>query len=232
MGRPGFDEDQMKKTDTNHTPELDTNNVDRSEKVINKDNVKMPNLSKKLKKKKVPKLLIKPIRKEEITSVNEDVAEECSTVIMDMVSKTVKQIDSEEQEQKMPPIIVKIPKLAISPKKVSKRENVKSPLKNCIKNLDFGLSKQPTVSIKNLKILPPVPPEVTEAILELANEDLEISEPKKVENKNPITSKSSPMKPLTSTIKLQTPPPLCVIRNKRKVKSPEATSKNTLEQKE
>ena len=55
-----------------------------------------------------------------------------------MVSKTVKQIDSSESEQKMPPIIVKIPKVAISPKKISKKENIKSPSKSCIKNLDFA----------------------------------------------------------------------------------------------
>merc|ERR1712233_175579 len=165
------------------------------------------------------------IRKEEKPTINENVTEECSSLINDMVSKTVKQIDSSESEQKMPPIIVKIPKVAISPKKISKKENIKSPSKSCIKNLDFAFSKQPTVSIKNLKILPPVPPEVTEAILELANADEEISDSKKVEDKKPSTPKPSPTK-------LQTPPPLSVIKNKRKVKSPEATSEKILEQKD
>merc|ERR1711874_152414 len=112
----------------------------------NKTKRTSPNLSKRLKQKKVPKLLIKPIRKEE---KNGNMTEDNTTLVKEMVTSTVNQPGSLEKETKMPPIIVKIPKVSISPKKTSK------------KNLDFAYSKQPIVPIKNLKILPPVPPEVT-----------------------------------------------------------------------
>jgi hypothetical protein len=190
------------------------------------------NLSKKLKKRKIPKLLIKPIKKDEETSVQENVSEECSKLLSEMVTTTVKKVESEVQEPKMPPIIVKIPKLSISPKKSSKKDIVKSPTKNCIKKLNFTYGKQPTVSIKNLKILPPVPPEVTEAILELANADDIVPDSCNKEDKKTSASKASPLKPFSSKLKLQTPPPLCVIRNKKKAKSPEIAPVATIGQQE
>eukprot|EP00090_Calanus_glacialis_P001582 TRINITY_DN11151_c0_g1_i2.p1 TRINITY_DN11151_c0_g1~~TRINITY_DN11151_c0_g1_i2.p1 ORF type:complete len:1784 (-),score=477.31 TRINITY_DN11151_c0_g1_i2:958-5901(-) len=190
------------------------------------------NLSKKLKKRKIPKLLIKPIKKDEETSIQENVAKECSKLLSEMVTTTVKKVESEVQEPKMPPIIVKIPKLSISPKKSSKKDIVKSPTKNCIKKLNFTFGKQPTVSIKNLKILPPVPPEVTEAILELANADEVVPDSRNKEDKKPSASKASPLKPFSSKLKLQTPPPLCVIRNKKKAKSPEIAPVATVDQQE
>ena len=190
------------------------------------------NLSKKLKKKKIPKLLIKPIRKDEELQTQDNVAEECSALVKEMVTSTVSKLDTEVIEPKMPPIIVKIPKLSISPKKSSKKDNIKSPTKNCIKKRNFSFTKQPTVSIKNLKIIPPVPPEVTEAILELANAEEIVPDAPSKEEKKSSPLKIPPIKPFSTKLKLQTPPPLCVIKNKKKAKSPEKTTESPVEQRE
>merc|ERR1711892_1171262 len=190
------------------------------------------NLSNKLKKKKIPKLLIKPIRKDEELQTQDNVAEECSALVKEMVTSTVFKLDTEVIEPKMPPIIVKIPKLSISPKKSSKKDNIKSPTKNCIKKLNFSFTKQPTVSIKNLKIIPPVPPEVTEAILELANAEEIVPDAPSKEEKKSSPLKIPPIKPFSTKLKLQTPPPLCVIKNKKKAKSPEKTTESPVEQRE
>merc|ERR1712106_815326 len=191
-------DDQGEQIDITYTKELSNEVIAEERKLQSSekqdDQVKkttMPqkaNLSKKLKKKKIPKLLIKPIRKDEELQTQDNVAEECSALVKEMVTSTVSKLDTEVIEPKMPPIIVKIPKLSISPKKSSKKDNIKSPTKNCIKKLNFSFTKQPTVSIKNLKIIPPVPPEVTEAILELANAEEIVPDVPSIEE-----NKSSPL---------------------------------------
>merc|ERR1712083_731341 len=167
------------------------------------------------KKNKIPKLLIKPIKRDNEHSVHEN-----------FEAKNTRQApenDEGDELPKMPPIIVKIPKQSISTKKSPKKEYLKSPVKNCIKKLNFSLPKQPTVSIKNLKILPPMPPEVTEAILELADEIVPETITKE-EKKISTPQKQSPIKQIPPKVKLQTPPPLSVIKNKKKVKTPEVTN--------
>merc|ERR1739838_159977 len=105
--------------------------------------------SKNAKSRKVPKLVIKPIKKDEVAPPQENVHEICSLLLCELVNTCVTKVDGEMEELKMPPIIVKIPKASISPKKMSKKDNVKSPQK-CIKKLNFTFSKQPSVTIKNL----------------------------------------------------------------------------------
>eukprot|EP00092_Neocalanus_flemingeri_P005869 GFUD01006317.1.p1 GENE.GFUD01006317.1~~GFUD01006317.1.p1 ORF type:complete len:3795 (+),score=856.15 GFUD01006317.1:678-11387(+) len=179
------------------------------------------NLSKNTENRKVPKLVIKPIKKDDIATSEENVLEICSILLSELVNTCVKTVDCEMEELKMPPIIVKIPKASISPKKSSKKDNVKSP-KTCIKKLNFSFSKQPSVTIKNLKILPPVPPPVTEAILELANVDeAKLNSITKHDKEKKTISKNSRSKQISPKLQLQTPPPLCVIRNKKKMKTSE-----------
>ena len=135
--------------------------------------------------RKVPKLVIKPVRKPS----NE-------------ISKGKNETKTNgESDTKLPPIIVKIPKSSISPKKNSKKET-KTPEK-AIKNLNITFSKQPKVTVKNLKILP----------LKKPSEELENSK-----NKND--------KDVAPKISIQTPPPLAVIKNKTKSKSPETVEEN------
>jgi len=167
-------------------------------------------------------LVIKPIKKDDIDSNEENVHDICSLLLKELVNTCVTNVDGEIEELKLPPIIVKIPKASISPKKVAKKDNIKSP-KKCIKKLNFTFSKQPSVTIRNLKILPPLPPPVTETILEIANKNEDNCKGKHNKEKK-TTLKNSPSKQILSKLQIQTPPPLCVIRNKKKIKSPEVSS--------
>merc|ERR1719350_59656 len=92
---------------------------------------------------------------------------------------------TEEAEDNLPPIIVKIQKASLSPQKPSKSPK-KTPEKESIK-VNIKLPKPPAV--KSLKILP-------------------LSPPSKQDQESPKKS-GSPLK-----LTIQTPPPLSVIRNK------------------
>merc|ERR1711915_434239 len=201
--------------DQSYSERVTHTHVDDIKKPSENSEEKLAKANSSKKKNKIPKLLIKPIKRDDEHSVQEN-----------FEAKNTRQApekDEGDELPKMPPIIVKIPKQSISTKKSPKKEYLKSPVKNCIKKLNFSLPKQPTVTIKNLKILPPMPPEVTEAILELADEIVPETITKE-EKKISTPHKKSPIKQIPPKVKLQTPPPLSVIKNKKKVKSPEVTN--------
>ena len=160
---------------------------------------------KNLKVKKVPKLVIKPLLK----------------------NNPLPDTDEEKEKTKdlnevMPPIIVKIPKASLSPNKSNISTTSKSPRKGdkeitqqTVPKLNIKLPKPPAV--KNLKILPLSPPEKKSTSSNENDTKKSLRDERKVPKdvdkpdatiKEPVANKS----PLKITIK--TPPPLSVIRNK------------------
>ena len=127
------------------TKEAQTTQPEEAESEVQQEEtvpiLKIKNPLKQEKKKKTPiKLTIKPIKQDVVDS---DL--DLSGCITDS-----------EAEMKNPPIIVKIPKASLSPTK----KCPKSPFKS-LASADSKLSKTPSVSIKNLKILPFFQPKPT-----------------------------------------------------------------------